>query len=208
MVYNGYTFFHGDITSNTKATKGEVGMADFVTLACPSCGGRLQVSNDIDRFACGFCGQEHIVKRAGGIVSLAPVLEAISGVKQGVDRTASELAIGRLEKEIEILGKQRMEILKNRPAPIVNLWAGVFLSLGILSFCGSLTLLPQAGKDSIGAIVFGLILLGLGSFIIFIRYQENKSKKIKIERGLAPIDQSLNEKQRDLAKHRNFVTMR
>ena len=41
-------------------------MADFVTLSCPSCGGKLEVTRDIERFACAHCGREHIVKRTGG----------------------------------------------------------------------------------------------------------------------------------------------
>ena len=52
-------------------------MADFVTLTCPSCGGKLQITQDIERFACAHCGREHIVKRSGGIVSLSPIIDAL-----------------------------------------------------------------------------------------------------------------------------------
>lgn len=37
-------------------------MPDFVTLSCPTCGGQLQITKDIERFACGHCGNEHIVR--------------------------------------------------------------------------------------------------------------------------------------------------
>lgn len=82
-------------------------MTDFVTLSCPSCGGKLEITSDIDRFACAHCGTEHVVKRGGGLVSLAPVTEEIRRVRAGVDKTASELAIKRLTEEIEQLEKQR-----------------------------------------------------------------------------------------------------
>jgi predicted RNA-binding Zn-ribbon protein involved in translation (DUF1610 family) len=36
-------------------------MSDFVTLTCPNCGGKLQITPDINRFACTHCGNEHIV---------------------------------------------------------------------------------------------------------------------------------------------------
>ena len=76
-------------------------MTDFVTLSCPSCGAKLEIGKDTDRFACEHCGQEHIVKRGGGVVSLSPVLDAIGKIEVGVDKTAAELAIVRLRKDIE-----------------------------------------------------------------------------------------------------------
>jgi hypothetical protein len=75
-------------------------MADFVTLTCPSCGGSLQITKDIDRFACGFCGAEHIVKRGGSIISLAPLADGLQQIKISQDRTTTELTIRRLRDEI------------------------------------------------------------------------------------------------------------
>jgi ribosomal protein S27E len=49
-------------------------MPDFITLSCPSCGHKLQITDDIDRFACAECGNEHIVIRSGGVVALKPVM--------------------------------------------------------------------------------------------------------------------------------------
>lgn len=85
-------------------------MPDFFTLTCPSCGGRLQIGNDVERFACGYCGGEHVVKRGGGIVSLAPVIDEIKKVQTGVDKTASELAIARLTPEIEKIKKMPKQV--------------------------------------------------------------------------------------------------
>lgn len=71
-------------------------LADFVTLTCPTCGGKLQITPDLDHFACGHCGNEHVVRRAGGVVSLRPV----EGL---LEKTASELAIRRLQGEVDSL---------------------------------------------------------------------------------------------------------
>ena len=79
-------------------------MPEFFSISCPSCGQKLQVGNDIERFACGYCGNELIVKRGGGIVSLSPVIEGIKRVQVGVDRTAAELAIQRIKEEIRDMG--------------------------------------------------------------------------------------------------------
>jgi len=50
-------------------------VTDFVTLTCPSCGGKLQITQDIDHFACAHCGTEHTVRRSGGTISLAPGIQ-------------------------------------------------------------------------------------------------------------------------------------
>jgi hypothetical protein len=85
----------------------------FITLACPNCGGKLEITPDIERFACKFCGMEHLVKRAGDEVSLAPVVEGLKRVEAkfdqvltGSDRLAAEQTIQRLKGEIPELEKQ------------------------------------------------------------------------------------------------------
>ena len=76
-------------------------MGDFVTLSCPSCGAKLQITDDIDRFACANCGNEHLIKRSGGLVALTPLVEGLKGVEKATDRIASETAVKRLQAEIE-----------------------------------------------------------------------------------------------------------
>ena len=107
-------------------------MPDLVTLSCPSCGGKLNITNDIERFACGHCGREHVVKRAGGIVSLSPVVEALKKVEVGVDKTASELAINRLQREIDELRSQRTALIVSSPKPQVNVIFPFLIVAGIL----------------------------------------------------------------------------
>ncbi len=82
----------------------------LITLSCPSCGAKLEITPTLDRFACSFCGQEHIVNRLGDTISLSPVVEAIHQVKIGVDKTAAELAIVRLQKEISDLMHNLIEV--------------------------------------------------------------------------------------------------
>jgi hypothetical protein len=75
-------------------------MSDFVTLTCPSCGGKLEITDDVERFACAHCGAEHLVRRGGGMVALQPMIDSLADVENGVDRLASEMAIVRLQQEI------------------------------------------------------------------------------------------------------------
>ncbi|MEO6741201.1 MAG: hypothetical protein ABIP20_13185 [Chthoniobacteraceae bacterium] len=77
-----------------------------LTLKCPSCGAALDVSPDMERFACGYCGTEQIVQRRGGTVSLKLISDAISRVQTGTDRTAAELALVRLQQELAVINAQ------------------------------------------------------------------------------------------------------
>ena len=86
-------------------------MNDFVTLTCPSCGGKLQITNDIEQFVCGHCGNEHVVRRSGGIIAIAPIIDGIKKVQAGTDKTASELAIKRLREELAILRLEREKLI-------------------------------------------------------------------------------------------------
>ena len=81
--------------------------SDFITLSCPNCGGKLEIKPDMERFACKYCGNEHLVRRSGGAVSLAPVMEGLNRVEgkfdqvlTGSDRMAAEHTINRLKAEI------------------------------------------------------------------------------------------------------------
>jgi len=80
-------------------------MPDFIALSCPSCGAKLQITEDIDRFACTACGNEHIVNRSGGVFTLKPVSKGVPKVQEGVDKTTAELAIARIKDEIKQLGE-------------------------------------------------------------------------------------------------------
>ena len=45
-------------------------MTDFITLACPSCGAALSVSTSVNSLKCVYCGNEHLVRKRGGEISL------------------------------------------------------------------------------------------------------------------------------------------
>ena len=118
-------------------------MPDYITLSCPSCGHKLQITSDIDRFACAACGNEHMVNRSGGIVTLKPVIDSIKKVQVGVDKTASELAIVRIDKEISQLRQEIREIsgIENKYAYVykeLKLPVGFVIVLSIVfAFVGS-----------------------------------------------------------------------
>lgn len=72
----------------------------MLKLSCVNCGAPLEIGADLATFACGYCGTQQQVERKGGIVALRRVEAAIQQVQRGTDRTAAELALARLAKEI------------------------------------------------------------------------------------------------------------
>lgn len=121
--------------------------SDFITLACPSCGGKLEITPDMERFACKFCGSEHLVRRAtGGAVSLAPVVEGLKRVESkfdqvlnGSDRIAAEQTIQRLKGEIgsleQKIGEKQDYLKSNTPR------RGLY-TLGVLTLAFSVIAFP------------------------------------------------------------------
>lgn len=87
--------------------------SDFISLSCPNCGGKLEITPDMERFSCKYCGNEQLVRRTGGLVSLAPVVEGLKRVETkfdqvliGSDRAAAEQTILRLKGEISQAEKE------------------------------------------------------------------------------------------------------
>lgn len=79
----------------------------IIKLNCVNCGSSLDISQQMERLACGYCGTQQIVERSGGAIHLRGVAEALAKVQTGTDKTAAELALARLSKELEAARYQR-----------------------------------------------------------------------------------------------------
>ncbi len=171
-------------------------MADFVSLTCPSCGSRLQVTNDLEMFACGYCGNELVVRRGGGIVSLAPVVAGLDKVQQsvvnvgiGVDRTASELAIQRLRQDLHGLEQEWQEVDAEKS---IGIGAGI---VGLV--LGWLAIANDSGAVGPVILVFGIIAL-----LAYFGGERGKSaKKAVLKAKMQKIGEEINYHQLKLASH-------
>ncbi len=170
-------------------------MADIINLTCPTCGGKLQITNDIDRFACGYCGNEHFVQRSGGIVTLAPVVQGLKEVRAGVDRTASELALKRLEEEIAALTRQRAGCKGNYLLTVAFGGVGIFC-LFIWMVVG-----VELEAGFWGLLIFGIVLLAVA---IWLAVRQNDLAQLKV----ASIDKAIAEKTKELERHKAIVQMK
>jgi DNA-directed RNA polymerase subunit RPC12/RpoP len=141
----------------------------FINLNCANCGAKLEVYEDMDRFACGHCGTEMLVQRRGGTVALKAVTEAIKKVQIGTDKTAAELAIARYESELKELRENEAKLSK---ADSANSCTGIGCG-GIIFVVG--LLLVTHGDDS-GAgwvLVVGCVAAGIA---LFVQQRNNQAK--------------------------------
>jgi outer membrane murein-binding lipoprotein Lpp len=177
-------------------------MAKFVTLSCPTCGGKLEITEDIDRFACGNCGNEHIVIRRGGIVSIAPVIEELQKIGGGTDRTASELAIKRLTNEIHQLRSEIRDAKSREPSGCASITWWTFIVSGIvIGFLGIISIIVGQEGIGLGALIFGLFLLVAG-----LMGRNQLPDQIKeINSIVESLEKQVAEKQEELEQHRRIV---
>jgi Flp pilus assembly protein TadB len=172
-------------------------MADFVTLSCPNCGGKLQVTPDLERFACAYCGHEHVVRRGGGIVSLSPVVEGLQQVRAGVDKTSSELAIRRLREEISALERRRLA----RPTqPSTEGDWGLALAVLVL-VSGGIAVLGISLVLGVGVLVAALAVV----LYLDTKRKQRTARAQEMEARNAEIDVQIAAKTVELDRHRRLV---
>jgi ribosomal protein S27AE len=188
MSLGGYIFREGLIMDN------------FITLTCPTCGGKLQITSDIERFVCGHCGNEHIIKRAGGIISLTPVVEELKKVGVSVDKTASELAINRLQREINELDSRSKAIIASHPMPSVNIIYPLIILFGIIG------VLEQYFIHSNICLAGGIIMIVIGLIPYFTLSSKRKKWQDNFINRISPIDAEIAQKQEELDTHRKYIS--
>lgn len=213
-------------------------MADFVTLACPTCGGKLQITPEIDRFACTHCGNEHLVKRSEGVIAIQPLAESLSGLRRATDRTASELAIRRLAEESASLKTTRAQAetrvqecqdsLKARERGRRELIkSAVVLSLAVfltflwplpLELSGEIGPLSAAQTDDlivwlVPPVVVALIAVvtiqrRLAAPALKIRREQVEADLAAAQESLRSVDEAISSLDAERAHHRGLVSLR
>lgn len=184
----------------------QVNRSDFITLSCPNCGGKLQITPDVERFACQFCGYEHIVRRNGGTVSLEPVMQMMGQINNGInyvgsgmnrlsfntEKQASEVTMKRLKGEIAELQVELANCKQGSDNVLVS--GAIFLSIaGAAVLCGFMGLY----RVGIGILV-AAICVPIG--IIIMASSKNTNAKKKNE-----INQKIGQKEAELRQHNEFV---
>lgn len=179
-----------------------------IPLKCVNCGAKLEITPEMDRFACGYCGAEQLVERKGGTIALKGIEEAIMRVQAGTDRTASELALNRLSKELDEVNSSRaarhMKAQAERKratiiAVVVFFLFGIAITSSVQSPGG---VRRPEDRDSI---LPGLLLVvGMGGAIA-IKVTLNKKANERLELDLRPLNSKARRIHEQIEKHRAAV---
>lgn len=93
------------------------------------------------------------------MISLSPVVEGLKRVEKGVDKTASELAIARLNKEIAEIEHRRFELSNSREG-----WQHGSGGCGTFIVIAMIVGIFSNQMQDIGALLLGF---GIGFILIF-----------------------------------------
>jgi len=85
----------------------------MIKLTCNCCGGKLEITDDIERFSCGHCGTEWLVNRGGGIVSLKSVEDNLEKISSSSEKTAEHSKILANEIRLKKIKEKITELEKN-----------------------------------------------------------------------------------------------
>lgn len=183
-------------------------MPDYDTLSCPSCGGKLEIPSDVDRFACARCGIEHIVERSGGMVSLAPVVDEPYQVGTSPDKKALEIATQTLNTQLAALEEEKHQLASTMLRGFG--WRtvlGQFL-LGVAVAVAAFSYMP--GETNPGeAFAFGAVVFFLLFFVHLYRYRRTRIEEARqIQEAMAEIDEKIGLKKEEIARFGTTVPVR
>lgn len=174
-------------------------MLKTITLKCSSCGGNLEITPEMDNFACGYCGVSQIVQRRGGTISLKLLTDSISKVQIGTDKTAAELAIKRLGKEIVSAQENYSQTFMAQRRETENNVKG-FLIIGALS-----ALILFGWIASVSAFLAAVVTLSGIVGAIYFGYKRNESIRAKYKPKLEELDCQYKLLNKKMAQHRAIV---
>jgi len=81
------------------------------TLACPSCGSKVQIIKGTDYFACAHCGHESSVRRERGSACLDPIAADIDHTRGGVIKTTAASVVIRLSNDLNGLENDLLTVM-------------------------------------------------------------------------------------------------
>jgi DNA-directed RNA polymerase subunit M/transcription elongation factor TFIIS len=172
-------------------------MLDVTILTCPSCGGKLETTQDVDRFVCAHCGTEQIVRRDEDAIASASVSLELAEVKAQLDRATSELAAGQLEEEIEALRKEGTDFDGAQGHAIGWCIAGFAGFTGLVIFL--LTASPLATTTNLILLAASAITcLGIALISGYVAKEYRKKNR--------QVDETINKKRAELKHHRKIVS--
>jgi predicted RNA-binding Zn-ribbon protein involved in translation (DUF1610 family) len=171
-------------------------MSNLITLTCPSCGGRLEVTNNTERYVCVHCGNAHIVDPGVRAESLAREVEVLKYSER----------IRKIEADLEglvIQQRRAWQALESAEAQLAQYrskkMSGLLASgIGVVLVLLGLVL----GDVSRFLLVFGAVFVVGGVREIAVNDFEARVARESATQQVAASRDMLNQKQRQLAQYR------
>lgn len=110
----------------------------LLKLSCANCSAPLEVGDNMDRFTCSYCGTAQVVERSGGVISTRKLETAINAVQRGTDRTAAELAMPRLDRELAQAMVERAKLIEQSKKRIATARSSRLYVAIIAFFCAAI----------------------------------------------------------------------
>lgn len=169
----------------------------MIRLTCATCGAKLEITNDIDRFACSFCGNEFIVQRTGGIVSLKPVVDELRKISantrisadsneitaENTDVLAAEAKLKILRKKLKEAQKEKDSINNESRDSTSGCGCGCTGCLGIivvsLIFSAINAFFEHNNQAGVLSIIIA-VLLAVGAYYIYSREEDSQTEATSI----------------------------
>jgi hypothetical protein len=177
-------------------------MPDLITLTCPTCGAKLKVTDQIHLLACRNCGNEHMVIRNVDAIYLAPMAQDVRGIRVGVDKTAAELAVARLTKEVAELDSEYRKVLPYT----LNQWKPPSsdernsIKIAVVAF---LFFVGGLGNQLPGLAIISIAICIVMAIIYFrTSTQRTRAARSLRDSELPRLEQSLSKKSSELKKNR------
>ena len=160
-------------------------MTDLISLSCPSCGASLQVSKDMTRAKCPYCGHENIIRVAGEklleLHSQCPICHRNDRTKK-VSAMMSSASANRAYFAIPPKPDRPGASPISQPprAPVQDFIKSnnnlriVFIVLWIFAFFSFLSAISNVRNNSGG--FFFVIVFGLAGFFVFRKYKSEANR--------------------------------
>lgn len=146
----------------------------LITLTCPTCGAKLKLGKDTNLVYCTSCGNEHLVHHGEGSIYLAPMAADVAQIRTGVDKTAAELAVARLQKEIEGLNAQFTSVSESDYMAKIPSYARESWAMAAMIGCTALAFSFYAAHANT---VAGCFAAGILLSFIFLAVARDKRRK-------------------------------
>ncbi|MDP4074451.1 hypothetical protein [Acidovorax sp. A1169] len=181
----------------------------LLTLSCANCSAPLEVAADLERFTCSYCGTAQIVERSGGVVSTRKLEAAISAVQRGTDRTAAELAMPRLNRELDELMEQRAQVVHRLQQRLEQAKTGrhtlVIIATFSVAILWAIFVSPITPTSTLGNIVkivlFWVVVIGTSTLV----YRKTKLPKFDLVQETEHLDEKIDKIRAHIKANRRIL---